>query len=162
MISLAEHRGAPANLNTHTTSLDANSAATVYVVDDDEHVRGSLTMLMESVNQPVEAYSSAQEFLEVWDGQPGGVLVLDIRMPEMSGLALQERLEKTSAVMPIIFITGYGDISTAVRAMRHGAFDFVQKPYRSQDMLDTIQRALALCASALENHRRRKRALDHM
>jgi two-component system response regulator FixJ len=138
------------------------SEATVYIVDDDEDVRNSLSLLVESVHQPVNAFASAQEFLRGWDGEHGGVLVLDIRLPEMSGLALQERLMESSALMPIIFITAYGDVPTAVRAMRDGAFDFIEKPFRSQDLLEAIQRALSTFARAWEDRRRQQRELEHL
>jgi len=140
----------------------AEPGTTVFIVDDDEGVRDSLSLLMESVNQPVKAFASAEEFLHAWDGQPGCVLVLDIRMPEMSGLVLQDRLRELSAVVPIIFITGYGDVSTAVRAMQNGAFDFIQKPLRSQDLLEKVQRALAASGRALEVHDRKLREMERV
>jgi two-component system, LuxR family, response regulator FixJ len=114
---------------------------TVFVVDDDEAVRGSLRLLFKSVGLPMQPFASAQDFLAAYDAQHPGCLVLDIRMPGMSGLDLQERLSLSGAIIPIIFITGHGDVPMAVQAMRHGAFDFLQKPFRDQDLIDRVQRA---------------------
>jgi two-component system, LuxR family, response regulator FixJ len=114
---------------------------TVFVVDDDEAVRGSLRLLFKSVGLPMQPFASAQDFLSAYDAQHPGCLVLDIRMPGMSGLDLQERLSLSGAIIPIIFITGHGDVPMAVQAMRHGAFDFLQKPFRDQDLIDRVQRA---------------------
>ena len=140
----------------------ADRDATVFIVDDDRAVRDSLSRLMKSVNQPVEAFASAQQFLENWDGHSGGVLVLDVRLPGMSGLVLQTRLLESSSVLPIIFITGYGDVPTAVRAMRAGAFDFVEKPFHGQDLLDAVQAALSWGASARESRLEKQRVLKRL
>jgi two-component system response regulator FixJ len=115
---------------------------TVFVVDDDEAVRTSLKLLLKSVGLPVETCASAQEFLERFDADRSGCLVLDIRMPGMSGLELQERLNAMHAMIPVVFITGHGDVPMAVEAMQHGAVDFIQKPFRDQDLLDRINQAL--------------------
>ncbi len=116
--------------------------STVFVVDDDEAVRASLRLLLKSVGLPATAYSSAQEFLAGYDPRLPGCVVLDVRMPGMSGLELQQILNMRGATIPVIFITGHGDIPMAVEAMQHGAFDFLQKPFRDQDLLDRVQRAL--------------------
>jgi len=118
-----------------------DQAAMVYVVDDDEAVRGSLRMLFKSVGLPVQPFPSARDFLAAYDPNQPGCLVLDIRMPGMSGLELQEHLNLSGAIIPVIFITGHGDVPMAVQAMRHGAFDFLQKPFRDQDLIDRVQRA---------------------
>jgi hypothetical protein len=115
---------------------------TVFVVDDDEAVRTSLKLLLRSVDLPVETCTSAQEFLDRFDADRPGCLVLDIRMPGMSGLELQERLNAMHAMIPVVFITGHGDVPMAVEAMQHGAVDFIQKPFRDQDLLDRINQAL--------------------
>src|SRR5579871_2592001 len=115
---------------------------TVFVIDDDEAVRNALRLLLKSVGLPVRTFVSAQEFLPSYDVRQPGCLVLDIRMPGMSGLELQEQLTLRGATIPVIFITGHGDIPMAVEAMQHGAFDFLQKPFRDQDLLDRLQRAL--------------------
>jgi FixJ family two-component response regulator len=119
------------------------SAPTVFVVDDDEGVRDSLRFLLKSVGLPTRTLGSATEFLDSYDVDQPGCLVLDVRMPAMSGLELQQQLNVRGAVIPVIFITGHGDIPMAVEAMQHGAFDFLQKPFRDQDLIDRLQKALA-------------------
>jgi two-component system, LuxR family, response regulator FixJ len=114
----------------------------VFVVDDDEAVRNSLRLLVKSVGLTAAALVSAQEFLATYDPLQPGCLLLDVRMPGMSGLELQQRLNLLGAVIPVIFITGHGDVPMAVEAMQQGAFDFLQKPFRDQDLIDRIQRAL--------------------
>jgi len=116
---------------------------TVTVVDDDEAVRASLQLLMKSVGLAVETHGSAAEFLAAYNPAQPGCLVLDVRMPGISGLELQEQLNLKGAIIPVIFVTGHGDVPMAVEAMQHGAFDFLQKPFRDQDLLDRVQRALA-------------------
>ena len=124
------------------------SAPTVFIVDDDEAVRSSLRLLLKSVGLPTLAYAGAAEFLTASHPEQAGCLVLDVRMPGMSGLDLQQELNRRGAMIPIIFITGHGDIPMAVEAIQHGAFDFLQKPFRDQDLIDRINRALAHDASA--------------
>ncbi len=119
-----------------------DSQAFVFVVDDDEAVRSSTKLLLKSVGLPAVTYSSAQEFLDNYDPLQPGCVVLDVRMPLMSGLELQQLLNIRGAIIPVIFITGHGDIPMAVEAMQHGAFDFLQKPFRDQDLLDRVQKAL--------------------
>ena len=116
--------------------------ATVFVIDDDEAVRTSLRLLLKSVGLPVETFASAQEFLDQYDEDRAGCLVLDIRMPGISGLELQQHLNDRNSIMPIVFITGHGDVPMAVEAMQAGAVDFIQKPFRDQDLIDRINRAL--------------------
>lgn len=118
------------------------TAPVVFVVDDDEAVRASVAMLLESVTLPVETFASGREFLDAWAGDRPGCLVLDLRMPGLSGLELQERLAERGSRLPIIFLTGHGDVPDAVAAMRAGAVDFLRKPFRDQDLLDRIQQAL--------------------
>jgi FixJ family two-component response regulator len=117
---------------------------TVFIVDDDEGVREGLSLLLDTVEQPCELYSSAFEFLDAYDDDRGGCLVLDIRMPRMTGLDLQERLIEMESKLPVIFITGHGDIPMAVDAMRRGAVDFIRKPFREQNLLDRINEALCV------------------
>lgn len=114
----------------------------VYIVDDDEAIRDSMSMLLETIDLPHQCFSSAAEFLLLYDGTQRGCLVLDIRMPVMNGLELQQKLNELECLLPIIFITGHGDIPMAVEAMRAGALDFMRKPVREQDLLDRIQQAL--------------------
>jgi two-component system, LuxR family, response regulator FixJ len=118
-------------------------APTVFIVDDDDAVRGALRLLLKSVGLAATTLSSAQDFLATYDPQQPGCLILDVRMPGMSGLELQQQLNLRGAIIPVIFITGHGDIPMAVEAMQQGAFDFLQKPFRDQDLIDRIQRALA-------------------
>jgi len=115
---------------------------TVFVVDDDEGVRNSLRFLLKSVGIACRTMASAKEFLDAYKPNQPGCLVLDVRMPGMSGIELQQQLNLRGAVIPVIFITGHGDIPMAVEAMQQGAFDFLQKPFRDQDLIDRIQRAL--------------------
>ncbi len=117
-------------------------APVVFIVDDDEAVRSSLRLLLKSVGLVPTALPSAREFLDKYDPAQPGCLVLDGRMPDLSGLELQEKLNLQGAVIPVIFITGHGDVPMAVEAMRAGACDFLQKPFRDQDLIDRIQRAL--------------------
>src|SRR5262245_15299026 len=115
---------------------------TIMVVDDDSGVRNAMRSLLKSVGLDSALYASAQEFLAAYQPSQPGCLVLDIRMPGMSGLELQQQLNLRGAVIPVIFMTGHGDVPMAVEAMQHGAFDFLQKPFRDQDLLDRIQKAL--------------------
>jgi two-component system response regulator FixJ len=125
----------------------------VFIVDDDAGVRSSIRVLMKSIGLAATPFASAKEFLEAYNPHQPGCLVLDIRMPGMSGLELQQELNERGAVIPVIFITGHGDVPMAVEAMRHGAFDFLQKPFRDQDLIDRIQKALELDRETRENLR---------
>jgi len=120
-----------------------DSTPTVFIVDDDAAIRFAMQALMDSVNLNHEIFASADEFLEKIAGQRPGCLVLDIRMPGLGGLELQEELIKRGNTLPIIFITGHGDVPMAVEAMQKGAVDFIQKPFRDQELLDRIREALA-------------------
>jgi FixJ family two-component response regulator len=119
------------------------SMPTVFVVDDDAAARSSLHMLLKSMGFVTRAYDSAAAFLEAYDECRPGCLVLDVRMPGMSGLELQQRLTLEGKSIPVIFITGHGDIPMAVEAMQQGAVDFLQKPYKDDELLLRVQRALA-------------------
>jgi two-component system response regulator DctR len=121
---------------------------TVFIVDDDAAVRDSIQELVESVGLHAQAYDSGQAFLDDFQQQRPGCLVLDVRMANMSGLALQEKLNELDAGVPVIIITGHGDVPMAVRALQAGAADFIQKPYRDQLLLDSINNALAVDAAA--------------
>ena len=115
---------------------------TIFIVDDDDAVRASLKLLFKSVGLSAATAASAKAFLASYDQSEPGCLVLDVRMPGMSGLELQQQLNLRGATLPVIFITGHGDIPMAVEAMQHGAFDFLQKPFRDQELIDRVQRAL--------------------
>jgi FixJ family two-component response regulator len=119
---------------------------TVFVVDDNEVVARSLRWLVETVQLRVETYASAQAFLDGYDAAKPGCLVLDVRMPGMSGLDLQERLAAQRIHIPIIFVTGHGDVQMAVRAVKSGAFDFIEKPFNDQDLLERIHKAISFDA----------------
>ena len=118
-------------------------SSTVFIVDDDAAIRFAMQALMDSVNLSHEIFASGDEFLEIMADQRPGCLVLDIRMPGLGGLELQEELIKRGNTLPIIFITGHGDVPMAVEAMQKGAVDFIQKPFRDQELLDRIRDALA-------------------
>ena len=141
------------------------SPPTVFVVDDDESVRGSLRFLLRSAGLESRAFASAPEFLAAYDPAQPGCVVLDVRMPGMSGLELQQELNLRGAVLPVIFITGHGDVPMAVEAMQHGAHDFLQKPFRDEDLIERIRRALAKDAkarAALEQHKSIRARLDSL
>jgi FixJ family two-component response regulator len=142
-----------------------DAEALVFVVDDDASLRASLQDLLESVGLRVAACASAQEFLRSPRPEGPSCLVLDVRLPGLSGLELQQELAKGDLAMPIIFITGYGDIPMSVQAMKAGAIDFLSKPFRDQDLLDAVHQALARARHAhaqrakVEELRRRFAAL---
>lgn len=126
---------------------DSNSGhdrkpAVVYVVDDDDSLRDSLCLLLETVGLRSIPCRSAQEFLSSYDPTENGCVLLDARMPGLSGLALHERLSAEPTSIPVIMLTGYPDVDTAVDAMKLGAFDYLQKPARDQQLLDTVTRAI--------------------
>jgi len=120
----------------------SNTHSTVFVVDDDHSVREGLVDLINSVGMKVEAFSSAQEFLRYKRPDTPACLVLDVRLPGPSGLDLQRQLGRSEYSIPVIFITGHGDIPMSVRAMKDGAVEFLTKPFRDQDLLDAIHQAL--------------------
>jgi FixJ family two-component response regulator len=119
---------------------------TVYVVDDDEAVRDSLQWLLEGKDYRVRCFDSAESFLSRYDPREVACLIVDIRMGGMSGLELQDRLLERKSPLPIVFITGHGDVPMSVRAMKNGAVDFFSKPVKDTDLLNAIEEALARCA----------------
>jgi two-component system, LuxR family, response regulator FixJ len=126
--------------------------STVYIVDDDAGMRKSLRWLVETLGVAVKIFPSAASFLDAYDDSMPGCLVLDVRMPEMSGLELQEELKARGIEIPVIVLTGYADVPSVVRAFKGGAFDFLEKPFSDEILLQRIQRALSL-----DRKRRRKR-----
>ncbi len=132
-----------------------NDTATgvVELVDDDPGVRDAIAFLLKTVGTPCNTYANAAEFLDQYDDDGINCLVLDIRMPGMSGLELQEEIHRRGWHPPIIFITGHGEIAMAVRAMRNGAFDFIQKPFQDQELLDSINAALLIARSQQKKQR---------
>ncbi|HKK56233.1 response regulator FixJ [Marinobacter sp.] len=121
----------------------ADGQQTVYVVEDDEAVRDSLELLLKSDGKPVKTYDNATSFLKDYSEKMSGCLVLDIRMPGMDGMELQKKLNEKHSILPIIFVTGHGDVPMAVDAMKEGAIDFIQKPYREEALLEKVDAALA-------------------
>jgi two-component system, LuxR family, response regulator FixJ len=116
--------------------------ATVFIVDDEEAVRDSIAMLLRSVRLKTRCFVDAAEFLECYRPDEPGCLVIDVRMPRMSGLELQQELNRRGWTLPLIFITGHGDVPMAVEAMRAGALDFLQKPFKDDDLIRRVQKAL--------------------
>lgn len=118
----------------------------VFVIDDDAELRSSVVALIHSMGLPAESFASAAEFLAVFDRSQPGCLLVDLRMPEMSGLELQEKLVADGCRQPFIMLTGHGDIPLSVLAMKLGAVDFLEKPYRAQELVDVIRKALKMDA----------------
>ena len=134
---------------------EEQAKATVYIVDDDDGMRRALTLLMSTVGYHAVAFARPTDFLSKFDPNQPGCLVLDERMPEMSGLEVKQHLNRAGSLLPVILVTGHGDIPMAVQAMKDGAFDFLQKPFRDQDLLDRINAALKQDAenrAAIEKH----------
>ena len=136
--------------------------AQVFIVDDDSSVRESLRWLIESVQLQVQCFSSAQEFLDGYKNQQTGCVVLDVRMPGVSGLDLQEELRQQGFVLPVIIITGHADVPMAVRAFKSGVFDFIEKPFNDQHLIDRIQQAIEKSRSEKVNIQRRQEARDRL
>ncbi len=136
------------------------SDATIYVVDDDEAMRDSMTWFLEGEGYRVACFASAAAFLAARSDAMRGCLVLDVRMPDMSGLELHERLDALGSTLPIIFVTGHGDVPMAVSALQRGACDFIEKPFNNDEILSRIRRALELDAQ-LAARRQRDTAISH-
>ena len=118
--------------------------ARVYVIDDDDALRDSLRFLLEGAGHEVELFPSAEQFLAACDLSAGGCIILDVRMPGMSGIELQDELMRRGAGLPIIFLTGHGDVPMAVDAVKKGAFDFLEKPFDDEHLLRLVAEALRL------------------
>jgi two-component system response regulator TtrR len=138
----------------------SNPTQTIFVVDDDEAMRDSMTWLLEGEGYRVACFDSAENFLKARHDDMHGCLVLDVRMPEMSGLELHERLDALGSQLPVIFVTGHGDVPMAVSALQRGACDFIEKPFHNEDLLSRIQRALEL-DNQLAERRQRDGAISH-
>ncbi len=124
--------------------------AVVFIVDDDEAVRQSTAWLIESIGLKVITFNSADEFLSGYNNE-AGCIIMDVRMPGMSGLEAQEEMKNRAITLPLIFITGHGDVPMAVRALKHGAFDFIEKPFNDQLLLDAVQRGLKQNSETIES-----------
>jgi FixJ family two-component response regulator len=134
----------------------------VHIVEDDDAVRDSLQMMLESIGRNVKSYSNANIFLEAYNQDMAGCIVLDIRMPDLNGMELQRKLNQLNSILPIIFVTGHGDVPMAVEAMQQGAVDFVQKPYREQELLDKISQAMKLDEENRSSLKQRQQIMDSM
>ena len=130
---------------------------TVFVIDDDPAMRQSMSRLLDSVSLPAETFESAKDFLDVYEPDRPGCLVVDVRMPGMSGLELQDKLIELGYRVPLIIVTGHGDVPMAVNAVKRGALDFVEKPFRAQPLLDRIQEALERDAELRQRENKRQR-----
>lgn len=142
---------------TSPSTTEQSPPALVHLVDDDASVRAAVEDLLASVGLDTRSYVSAADFLERARLDAPGCLVLDVRMPGMNGLDLQQELQRRGLALPIIFITGHGDIPMSVRAMKQGALEFLTKPFRDQDLLDAIDQALR---KAQEAHAQRRQLQD--
>lgn len=136
---------------TRATPLADPNAPRVFVIDDEESVRHSLTWLLNSISLKVEEFSSAQQFLDANISCSYGCLIVDVRMPNMSGLQLQKELLERGFQLPLIFLSAYGDGHMGAQAIKNGAIDFLQKPYQNQDLLDAVNAALKLSKGQMES-----------
>jgi FixJ family two-component response regulator len=134
----------------------------VYVVDDDDALRDALRFLLESAGYSAEAYAEAEQFLAVPRLAPGSCIILDVRMPGMSGIELQRELARRGSTLPIIFLTAHGDVPMAVGAVKQGAFDFIEKPFEDERLLRLVEEALKLDAAARERQARHLTAVARL
>ena len=141
---------------------DKSAVPVIYVVDDDDGMRRALDTLLSTVGYKTAVFSRPGEFLANFKPDTPGCLVLDIRMPDMSGLEVQQQLNRMGSMMPVIFVTGHGDVPMAVQAMKEGAFEFIQKPFRDQDLLDQINHALKQDAENRSTLARRAEVLHRL
>jgi len=130
--------------------MDTTNESIIYIVDDNAAVRDAVSWLVQEVGLSALPLDSVQSFLDNFQPERPGCLVLDVRMPGMSGLALQDKLVQEDMMVPVIIITGHGDVPMAVRAMKMGAFEFLQKPFNDQELLDSILKAIELHAEMLD------------
>lgn len=139
-----------------------NATSTVFIVDDDSAVRDAISLLLRTDGLTVQSFASAVDFLDAGVDQQPGCLLLDVRMPGISGLDLQKRLRARGCRTPILFMTGHGDVPMAIRAMKAGAFDFLEKPFQGQALLERVREALALDARRREAQAIRDQAATHL
>lgn len=131
------------NTATAATSREAPANRTIYIVDDDEAVRDALAMMLRAAGRSVETFASAEAFVETRADATSGCLVLDVRMPGMSGIELQDWLAQHGCALPVLFLTGHGNVPMAVRAVKRGAYDFLEKPIDDQRLLEAVDGAMA-------------------
>jgi FixJ family two-component response regulator len=129
------------------------AVSTIFIVDDDDAQRDSLVFLLESHGHVVRAFPGARDFLAAWDGNPVGCLLLDVRMPGMSGMELFEELARRRSALPVVFITGHGDVTMAVTALKKGAADFIEKPFSSEEILKIVDHCLTRDSTDSEQRR---------
>jgi RNA polymerase sigma factor (sigma-70 family) len=134
----------------------------VYIVDDDPAFRESLSILILAIGYRSKTYDSADAFLKTFDQTKPGCIILDVRMPRISGLALQEKLIAFPQCPPIIILTGHGEVSTALRALKQGAIEFLQKTFSELDLRDAVERAIALDTTRREEHAKRQELLARL
>jgi len=146
--------------NQTSISNSYNDNQTVFIVDDEPDVRAALRLLIKSVDYSVECFESADLFFKQFESGRKGCLILDVRMPGMSGMDLQEKLAAMETLLPIIMISGHGEIPMAVKAVQNGAIDFLQKPFSDQQLLDRISQAMALNNKRHDVHDIRQDAQD--
>ena len=142
--------------------MTASRVPLVYVVDDDDALRDALRFLLESAGYAAETYAAAEQFLALPQFQPGSCIILDVRMPGMSGIELQRELARRGSILPIIFLTAHGDVPMAVSAVKHGAFDFIEKPFEDERLLRLVDEALKLDAVARGRLARRLTAVARL
>ena len=135
--------------------------ATVFVVDDDAAVRDSLRWLMDSVGLRVAEFASGEAFLAAISAQDPGCVVLDLRMPKLGGLEVHQRLRQRGIELPVIVISGHGDVAVAVRALKSGVVDFIEKPFNDQELLDCVQQAMRRDSDQRQQQRRREELMAH-
>lgn len=134
----------------------------VFLIDDDPAVRTSVSLLLTSMGHPVEAFESAQQFLDAYRDSRPGCIVVDVRMPGLSGLELQGKLKSVGVTLPVIVITGYGDIPMAVKAMQAGAITFLEKPFREQELWENVQKAIELDSESRRRATQRSEWLERL
>lgn len=132
----------------------------VYIIDDDQSVRDALEDLLQSIDLEVKTFASTREFLAQVHPQLFGCILLDVRMPEQSGLSFQSQMQTLGIALPVIFITGHGDVAMGVQAMKNGAFDFLLKPFHHQELIDTIQKAIQQDEQRLSESLAQQRVYD--
>src|SRR5882757_4331735 len=145
--------------------METKQRALIYILDDEEAMRSALQVLMNTVGYEAAVFAKPNDFLNRYNPDQPGCLVIDVRMPEMSGIEVLEQLNRRGSMLPVIIISGHGDIPMAVQAMKNGAFDFLQKPFRGQELLDRINAALKQDAenrATVERHADLKRKVESL
>lgn len=140
----------------------AREAETVFIVDDDASVRDSLAVLLATVGLNTRTFASCEDFLQDYTPAQRGCLILDMRLPQMSGLELQQRLREQDLVLPVIMVTAFGDVKTAVEAMKTRVFDFIEKPFDDTEIISSVRSALEYGAEARARHRQREQWVQHL